>query len=142
MLNILCSLTLIFLFVECSALSISPKKVPEAIQEAQSKMYPGVRKLSWSLENENYECSFHQAGIEYSVVWSPSAMPLEIEIEVQLSEIPAIIKDYIQKNHSGKKPKEVARITLISGVIQYEIEMNGKDYLFTDSGSLIKPEKQ
>jgi hypothetical protein len=69
-------------------------------------------------------------------------MPLEIEIEVQLSEIPAIIKDYIQKNHSGKKPKEVARITLISGVIQYEIEMNGKDYLFTDSGSLIKPEKQ
>lgn len=142
MLNILCSLTLIFLFVECSALSISPKKVPEAIQEAQSKMYPQVQKLSWSLENENYECSFHQAGIEYSVVWSPSAIPLEIEVEVQLSEIPAIIKDYIQKNHPGKKPKEVAKITLVSGVIQYEIEMNGKDYLFTESGSLIKPEKQ
>jgi hypothetical protein len=128
--------------IESSALSISPKKVPIAIRDAQSKLYPQVQKLSWSLENENFECSFYQAGIEYSVVWSPSAMPLEIEIEVKLSEIPAIIKDYIQKNHPGKKPKEVARITLISGVIQYEIEMNGKDYLFTESGSLIKPKKQ
>jgi hypothetical protein len=142
MINIIGSLTLIFLIVECSALTISPKKVPTTIRESQSKMYPQVQKLSWSLENENYECTFHQAGIEYSVVWSPSAMPLEIEIEVQLSEIPAIIKDYIQKNHPGKKPKEVAKNTLASGVIQYEIEINGKDYLFTESGSPIKPEKQ
>lgn len=136
------SFLLTFVLIEGSALSISPRKVPQNILDAQHTMYPQIQKVSWSQEKENYECSFIQAGIEYSVVWSPEAKLLEVEMEIPLSEIPNVITEYIQKQYKHKKPKEAEKIMLPTGEILYEVEINGKDYLFNSSGTPITAEKR
>jgi hypothetical protein len=45
--------------------------------------------------------------------------------------------DYIKQNFPNEKIKEIAKITNANGMITYEAEIKGTDYIFDAQGNLI-----
>jgi outer membrane receptor for ferric coprogen and ferric-rhodotorulic acid len=116
-------------------------KVPAAVKSSFDKEYPGT-KVKWEKEGGNYEAGFEQKGHEMSVIYTPSGMATEKEMEIKVAELPQSVKDYVSQHMKGAKIKEAAKITKSNGEVQYEAEVNGKDILFTPNGGLIKSDSK
>ena len=65
----------------------------------------------------------------------------ETETDINVSDLPASVQDYIAKNYPGKKIKEAATITKANGEVNYEAEVNDTDVLYTLDGKFIKTAK-
>jgi hypothetical protein len=94
----------------------------------------------WEKEDNGYEATFKQDGKKVSVTFSETGMITETETEIVVSELPAAITEYLDKNHAGAKPEEAAKITNADGVVTYEAEVDDKDLIFDENGNLIRQE--
>ena len=117
---------------------ISEKQVPALVKSALVKKYPDAKSIKWEKESTNYESGFDVNQTEYSLLIDASGVILETEIEIKISELPAKAKDYISKNFPGAKIKEAAKIIDNKGMITYEAELKGKDFIFDGEGNFIK----
>ena len=54
-----------------------------------------------------------------------------------VSVLPASVRDYVTKHHTGKKIKEAAEIVNAHGKKTYEAEVGGKDLIFDEKGQFI-----
>ena len=120
------------------AQKIKDKDVPAAVISAFQKKYLAAKEISWEKENGNYEVNFDLNEIDNSVVYDEKGTVLETEVEIELSQLPAGVLEYVKTNYAGKKVKEAARITDAKGVITYEVEIKGKDLIFDSNGKFIK----
>lgn len=138
---------LIFLLVAVAEVSfanaqkISDKDVPSVVKSVLLKNYPNAKELKWEKEKGNYEAGFEVAKTDYSVLIDASGNILETEIEIKMDALPATAKIYVSKNYAGQKIKEVAKITDSKGFTTYEVEVNGKDLIFDNSGKFLKEVK-
>lgn len=112
-------------------------KVPAAVKSSFEKEYPST-KVKWEKEGANYEAGFDQKGHEMSVIYTPTGVATEKEVEIAVTELPKAVRDYASQNYKGAKIKEAAKITKANGEVQYEAEINKKDVLFTAEGKLVK----
>lgn len=120
-----------------TATACAQVKVPVAVKNSFQKEYPGT-KVKWEKEGGNYEAGFEQKGHEMSVIYTPTGMATETEIEIKVTELPKTVTNYVSQNYKGAKIKEAAKITKSNGEVLYEAEVNGKDILFTPEGKLVK----
>ena len=116
-------------------------KIPDAVKNAFQKEYPGT-KVKWEKEGGNYEAGFEQKGHETSVIYTPTGVATEKEMEMAVSELPKSISDYVSQHMKGAKIKGAAKITKSNGEVQYEAVVNGKDVMFTSDGKLVKASKE
>lgn len=123
------------------AQKVSDKDVPVGVKSSFQKQYPNVEETKWEIENSNYEAEFEINETDYSVVINPSGNILETEIEINVNELPANMKEYISKNYAGKKVKEAAKIIDATGMVVYEAEIKGMDLIFDSKGKFIKEVK-
>ena len=63
---------------------------------------------------------------------------IETEVEIELSQLPTGILDYVKNNYTGRKVKEAAKITDAKGTVTYEVEIKGMDLIFDNNGKFIK----
>ena len=75
---------------------------------------------------------------EQSVLFDAQGDIIETEIEIEISELPNGILDYVKKNYKGQSVKEAAKITDTKGTLTYEVEIKGMDLLFASNGKFIK----
>lgn len=125
-----------------SAQKIKEKDVPPAVKNTFSKVYPQVKEAKWEKEGENYEAEFEQGRTESSVLIDSNGKILETEVEIAVQDLPATVKDYVQKTYNNASIKEAAKITNARGLITYEAEIKGKDLIFDANGSFIKEVKK
>jgi hypothetical protein len=116
---------------------VSASKVPPAVKTSFAKQFPGT-KVSWELENGNYEAGFEQQGHEMAALFQANGALIESEVEIKISELPATVTDYVKSHYKGSKIKEAAKITKASGEVNYEAEVNGKDVIFDSNGNPVK----
>ncbi|MEO5910134.1 MAG: PepSY-like domain-containing protein [Pelobium sp.] len=112
-------------------------KVPIAVKNAFQKEYPGV-KVKWEKEDGNYEAGFEQKGHEMSVIYTPTGVATETEMEMAVSELPKSVVDYVSQHMKGAKINGAAKITKSNGKMQYEAVVNKKDFMFTADGKLVE----
>ncbi len=112
-------------------------KVPDTVKKSFAKQFPGAT-TKWEKEGNSYEATFKNKGNKMSASFNANGTMIESELEINIAELPASIKDYIKSNYSGAKIKEAAIITLATGESQYEAEIKGKDLIFDISGKFIK----
>ncbi len=134
---------LVFLLAAVISLSCSnaQKVVPAAVKAGFQKQFPGAENVKWEKENGNYEANFELKEEEYSALLDVSGNTVETEVEIELSDLSATLKEYVAKNYPGKKIKEAAKITDAKGVVTYEAEVDGKDLIFDNSGNFLKEVK-
>lgn len=120
-----------------NAQNVKVTTVPAPVKEAMKKLYPSAADIKWEKEKGNYEANFKTGTQEQSVVFDPSGVVLETEVEITERELPEAVKQYMAQHHKAEKIKETARITDAKGVVTYEVEIKGKDLLFDSNGKLL-----
>lgn len=136
--NLLSILSVLLFSSFAFAQSISEKEVPNSVKAAFSKKFPNQKNVKWEKEKENYEASFSMGKTEHAAVIDSKGNLLETEEEISVKELPADAVAYIQKNYSGKKIKEAAKITDAKGIVTFEAEVASKDLIFEKTGIYIK----
>ena len=126
------------------AQEVKEADVPAIVKEAFAKKYPGAN-AKWEKEESDFEAEFKLDKIESSAVFALDGTFKELEQEMQVADLSKIIRDYCDKNYTGYKLSEAAKITKANGKILYEAEMSkGKeefDVLFDDKGNFISKGK-
>lgn len=124
------------------AQKIKESDVPQAVKDAFKKMYPNATVNEWEKEDGNYEAEFVSNKVETSVVFTPAGVHVMTEVEIPVSELPAGVTTYVNEKLGGKKIKEAAKMTTADGVVTYEAEVNGTDYIFDAAGNYISTETE
>ncbi len=123
------------------AQKIKDTEVPTAVKVAFKKNYPTAKEAKWEKENGNYEVNFDLNKVDNSVLMDDKGNILETEVEIELSQLPLGVLEYVKANYSGQKVKEAAKITNANGTVTYEAEIKGKDLIFDSNGKFIKESK-
>jgi hypothetical protein len=118
---------------------VKKEDVPAAITAKFATLYPSVTDVKWSKEDANYEAEFDLNKSEASVLIDSLGNLLETETEI--TTLPQVIQDYINKNLAGEKVKESSKIVDSAGKVTYEAEIKGADYIFDEQGNLLNKEE-
>lgn len=124
------------------AQKIKEAEVPIKVKEGFYKKFPNFKAEKWEKEGANFEVEFDQTKTETSALFDASGNLLETEMEISVKELPKEALDYLAKNMPNKKIKETSKITDSKGVVSYEAEVNGTDYIFDSIGNFIKKESE
>ncbi|MGZ5248306.1 MAG: PepSY-like domain-containing protein, partial [Flavitalea sp.] len=122
------------------AQKIKEAKVPGPVKEAFSKQYQGTKVEKWEKDDANYEAEFEVNKVEASAVYDSNGNFIESMIELEESELPKAVTDYIASNLHGKKIKEAAKITNATGRISYKAEVDREEYIFDSDCSFVRKE--
>lgn len=126
-------------FTNCS----ERNKAPQAVQTVMKNMYPGISKINWSNEKgDTWEAEFKNNGIKTSVTFRANGSVKEVEEEISFANFPKTALDYIEQNFPDEKIKEIAKITNANGMITYEAEIKGTDYIFDAHGNPLKTKNE
>ena len=123
------------------AQKIQEKDVPAPVKATFKKQYPSIKEVKWDKEGEKFEASFDLNKVDNSVLFDAQGNILETEVEIELSQLPKGILEYVATNYKGQKVKEAAKITDAKGTVTYEAEIKGLDLLFDSNGKFIKETK-
>ncbi len=122
------------------AQEVKEANVPEAVKAALTKMYPDAKNAEWEMEEGNYEAEIDVNKVETSVVFTPTGEHIMTEVEISKDALPAAVHGYVATNLGGKKIKEAAKMTTAAGVVTYEAEVDGADYIFDANGNYLSKE--
>jgi len=123
------------------AQKISEDQVPTNVKSAFQKAYPNAGKTKWSKEDDKFEVEFNLNKSETSVLMDMSGSLLEIEVEIDVSQLPKEVHSFVKSNYRSTI-KEAGKITDSKGIITYEAEVKGKDLIFDENGKFIKESKK
>lgn len=133
-------LTLLALGISIStafAQKLKDSEVPVAVRNSFQKQYPKATEVQWDRENGNYEASFDLSKVDNSVLLDATGKVLETEVEIEISQLPAGIIDYVKAHYKNMTVKEAAKIADATGVITYEVEIKGMDLIFDRAGKFL-----
>jgi len=120
------------------AQKLQEKDVPAPVKTAFQKNFPQAKVEKWEKEGVNFETEFELNKSEQSVLFDAQGGIIETEIEIEISELPNGIVDYVKTNYKGQSVKEAAKISDTKGTLTYEAEIKGMDLLFDSNGKFIK----
>jgi Putative beta-lactamase-inhibitor-like, PepSY-like len=120
------------------AQKLQEKDVPASVKTAFQKNFPQAKVEKWEKEGVNFEAEFELNKSEQSVLFDAQGGIIETEIEIEISELPNGIVDYVKTNYKGQSVKEAAKISDTKGTLTYEAEIKGMDLLFDSNGKFIK----
>ena len=120
------------------AQKLQEKDVPIPVKTAFQKNFAQAKVEKWEKEGVNFEAEFELNKSEQSVLFDAQGGIIETEIEIEISELPYGIVDYVKTNYKGQSVKEAAKISDTKGTLTYEAEIKGMDLLFDSNGKFIK----
>lgn len=133
-------LTSIAFFFSGYTQQLKESDIPTTVKSTFASMYPGVSNVKWVKEDDKYEAEFKQNKKGVSVLLDAAGKIEQTETEITLSTLPTAVTDYVSKNLNGKKIKEASKMVDSAGIVTYEAEVGGIDYLFDMNGNFIKTE--
>jgi hypothetical protein len=121
------------------AQDVKSKDVPETVKTAFAQKYPTAKKVNWEKEKGNYEANWGgKSGEDSSVVFSPSAIFVEIVVAIPVNQLPPSVEPYVNSHYKGAKIREAGKVTDAAGRHMYEAEIKGKDLIFDEKGGFLK----
>jgi outer membrane biogenesis lipoprotein LolB len=110
-----------------NACTTTGKEVPAKVKSAFSQKFPNAKKIKWDKENDNeWEAEFKMNDNEYSANFSSDGTWTETEYEIEMSEIPSLVKVTLDKEFAGYDIEE-AEIKLNPDGEFYEFELENDD---------------
>ncbi len=124
------------------AQKIQEKDVPADVKSSFTKHFVAAKEIKWEKENGNYEVEFDLNKTEQSALFDAKGALLETEVEIELSQLPAGVLDYVKAHYAGQSVKEAEKITDSNGTVTFETELKGMDLIFDSTGKFIKEIKE
>lgn len=118
--------------------------VPEAVQQAFQKKYPGENDPDWEQDDHGYwESHFKKDGEKYRADFNADGSWVETENDIKKEELPEAIKKVIQDKYAEYEITEVEHVENAEKGEFYDVEFKQKgknlDVMFRKDGSIIKP---
>lgn len=129
---------LYFSLAAVQAQKITDSEVPVVIKDAFAKMYPGIKKASWSKVDTIYIASFSDGNYKGAVSFANDGKWTERETVIPVKSIPVNIKNYLEANYKNEIISGAVKITKSSGEMRYRVAVGNKQILFTKEGDFIK----
>ncbi len=129
----LCFLTSTLVFAQ----KIKSTDVPQLVQEASKSAGVPSTSVSWEIEEGLYQAEYDLNGIETTKIFSNAGQFLASETEIKVSALPAAILKFSAVEWQGKKITQASKIEWTNGSIQYEIEIEGHEYILDENGMLL-----
>lgn len=143
---ILSAAVIVFSVNTVSAQKIKETEVPKEVVASFHKNFKDAKAKEWEKEETKFEAEFDWNKVETSATFSADGTLMETEHEIKVSELPAAVSEYVNKNYAGSKIEEASKITTTAGVVTYEAEIKkGKeeiDLIFDSVGTYITKEVQ
>ena len=123
------------------AQDIKTKDVPPAVRNALTKKYPQAAKVSWEREKGNFEANWGgRSGEDHSVQFSPEGAFVEAVDAMPVKDLPAVVGEYV-RTHYHTTVREAGKRLDAKGEHTVEVEIKGKDLLFTPEGQFLAEER-
>jgi hypothetical protein len=127
-----------FFFVVIGAYSQKSIVAPSVVKSALKSKYPEAPKVTWEKENGNYEANWGgRSGEDMSVQFTPSGEFVEVVKAISITDLPAAVGPYVKSHFNGAASKEAGKVTDAKGKQTYEVEIKGKDLIFSLDGKYI-----
>lgn len=123
-----------------TTISCTSQNVPAAVKTAFERSFPNTTVKKWDKEDEDFEANFSKDGKTMSATFDATGILKETETDINVSELPAPVADYIKANYKDAVIKEAALIEKGQEKM-YEAEIEGKDLLFDATGNFLKQEE-
>ncbi len=129
-------LMIFFALMFCSFITQAQTlNVPDVVKAKFSSLYPTVKSPAWEMEDGMYEASFTFNQVATSVVISAAGEHKQTETAMEPNTLPRMTRYYVMKELSNQPITEACKIVDSKGVVSYEAEVGGKDYLFDADGN-------
>ena len=92
------------------------------------------------MEGTDYKVTFEAEQGLKSVLFSAHGDILSSKTEINTSSLPEAMLAYISSKLNGKKTGQAIMSVSETGNIEYEIELEGKQYVFDGSGNFLRIE--
>ena len=123
------------------AQKIPASKVPDEAVAAFKKNFPKAVGTTWEKENGNYEASFTENAKKMSATFNEKGKWLETEFAINEGDLPKPALAYVNENYNGEKIKAAAKINLLGGSTNYEVEIKAQALIFDANGKFIRVQK-
>jgi len=132
------------LFFTVQAQKLAASEVPQAVIAAFRKSNPTVSNPEWKMDKSNYQARYVFDKRQRLVTYSKTGTPVVHDSKVAIAALPPGVKVYLDKNFPGHSDEldKVIKITKPDGVVNYDIEIDGKDLIFDDKGKYLKTLKK
>ena len=118
-----------------------PGQVPGHVLSKFNYYFPSVNKVEWETEDTKYKATFKDEQGDKSVFFSADGDILSSKTELNINSLPEAMLAYISSKLNGKKMGKSVMTASETGNITYEIETEGKQYIFDGSGNFLRIEK-
>lgn len=121
---------------------IKTRDVPQAVRNALIQKYPQAAKVGWEKEKGNFEANWGgRSGEDHSVLFTPDGIFVEEVNAMAVKDLPASVAGYV-KAHYQTTIREAGKRLDAKGEHTLEVEIKGKDLLFTPEGRFIAEEHE
>jgi putative PepSY-like beta-lactamase-inhibitor len=125
-----------------AAQDLKTKDVPAVVKAAFVKQYPQASKVGWEKEKGNYEANWGgRSGEDHSVQFTPGGQFVEQVDAMAVKDLPSPILSYV-KAHFNTTIKEAGKRVDAKGAHTYQVEVKGKDMLFSMEGAFLSQEHE
>lgn len=104
--------------------------------------YPDAKDVEWEQEGEYTEAEFEQDGLEISILYDKDGNVIETETEIDASQLPPSVSNYLTENYAGSEIEEAEKIESPKGnFFEVEIEYENDEeveLLFDASGNFVE----
>ncbi|MBK9718635.1 MAG: PepSY-like domain-containing protein [Saprospiraceae bacterium] len=97
--------------------------VPEKAKIHFKTNHPGAQKVHWSKDDGEFEVEFKESGKNMSCSYDKGGMLLETETEITIQELPAHIKEAVNKAYPNYNIEDIEEVSIPNAGIQYEMEL-------------------
>jgi methylthioribose-1-phosphate isomerase len=133
-------LVLLLYCITTQAQKIAPHAIPKTVIEAFKKSHPTAVNLFWTKHDTNYEVKFTVNKNIKNLMYNSKGTLVFNEAKVALTKIPVAIKKYLETHHSNQSILKVTKMTTMTNVFSYAVEINDRNLTFDSKGNFIKTE--
>ena len=121
---------------------VEKSNVPEVVQTAFEKKYPGENDPDWKQDEHGYwESHFKIDGEKYRADFNADGSWVETENDIKTENLPSAIKKVIDEKYSDREITEVEHVDSAEKGIFYDVEFKQKgknmDVEFREDGTII-----
>lgn len=113
---------------------------PAAVAEAFAAARPNATDVEWSMEGEQYEASFTDAGTDMSTLYDADGTAGAVETKIEASALPAPVSAALARDYADAEVLE-AEVIVNAGTTTYEAEVRRdgrtEDVIFNADGTVV-----
>lgn len=127
-----------------TSISAQIRKIPAVVTDSFKEKYPDASGVEWRDKLSVFSAVFSKDGVNYEAKYNSKGQWLNTENEITDSDLPAAIKDGLEKSkYADWNVEKVHMIQLPEGTTQYRVQvgktdLQKKNLLYSSKGRLLK----